>query len=52
MMLVIDKQQIVGKEVPYARLTVGDMQEDKLKDTEEYLSRILGRSVKIETGPE
>jgi hypothetical protein len=42
---------IYGTEVPYERLTVGDLT-DRIAETEAHLSRITGLEVKIETGAE
>jgi hypothetical protein len=42
---------IVGIEVPYEALTVGDLT-DRIAETEAHLSRITGLEVKIETAME
>jgi hypothetical protein len=40
---------VPGREVPFVSLTVGDMT-DRVKETEEYLKRLTGLEVRIETG--
>ena len=42
---------IEGLEVPFEALTLGDLT-DRIAETEAHLSRILGLTVKIETGAE
>lgn len=40
---------VIGLEVPFDRLGPGDLMTDRLKSTQEHLSRIMGLQVKIET---
>lgn len=44
----IKERVVQGLEVPYEKLTLGDLT-DKIRETEEYLSRVTGLAVKIET---
>jgi hypothetical protein len=45
------KQRIVGLEVPFSNFKVGDLA-DRTADVEDFLTRLLGMVVKIETGEE
>lgn len=40
---------IMGEDVPYEALTVGDVDESRIAETAAHLSRLLGMHVRIET---
>jgi hypothetical protein len=48
---LIKKQTVVGYEVLYTSITIGDLN-DKIRETEAYLSRIMGMEVHINTASE
>jgi hypothetical protein len=48
---LIKKQTVIGFEVPYTSITIGDLN-DKIRETEAYLSRIMGMEVHINTASE
>jgi hypothetical protein len=49
--ILVKKQTITGCEVPYKSITIGDLT-DKIRETEAYLSRIMGMEVHINTASE
>ena len=49
--LVIGDIHVAGKDVPFSNFVVGDLT-DRAQATEDFLTRLLGMPVKIETGEE
>lgn len=47
--LVVGGDRIEGREVPFSNFRIGDMT-DQTRHVEDFLTRLLGMDVKIETG--
>lgn len=47
--LVVGDQRIDGNAVPFSALRIGDVS-DRLRQTEDHLTRLLGVTVRIEAG--